>query len=151
EIVEGLGFDQRGLLAMANAGPGTNGSQFFLTFDATPWLDGAHTIFGELLEGDALLDEITRVDPQQPSAVAMTAETLDELRAKGVDLPGEGDQPVESAIEELLGTAPVAGQSFTVAGYRGVLGAVGGEPAYGFFLEPDEIQSVLVGVRPDAD
>ncbi|HZX00540.1 MAG TPA: peptidylprolyl isomerase [Trueperaceae bacterium] len=151
EIVEGLGFERRGLLAMANAGPGTNGSQFFFTFDATPWLNGAHTIFGEILQGEAVLDEITRVDPQQPSAVAMTTETLDELRAKGVDLQGEGDQTVESAIEELLGTAPVAGQSFTVAGYRGVLGAAGGEPAYGFFLEPDEIQSVIVGVRPDAD
>lgn len=151
EIVEGLGFDRRGLLAMANAGPGTNGSQFFLTFDATPWLNGAHTIFGEILEGDAVLDEITRVDPQQPSAIAMTTETLDELRAKGVDLPGDGDQTVESAIEELLGTAPVAGQSFTVAGYRGVLGAVGGEPAYGFFLEPDEIESVIVGARPEGD
>ncbi|HEX7001368.1 MAG TPA: peptidylprolyl isomerase [Trueperaceae bacterium] len=148
EIVEGLEFDRRGLLAMANAGPGTNGSQFFLTFDATPWLNGAHTIFGEVLAGDAVLDEITRVDPQQPSAVAMTTDTLDELAAKGVELPGAGDQTVASAIEEALGTAPVAGQSFTVAGYRGVLGAVGGEPAYGFFLEPDEIESVVVGVRP---
>ncbi len=148
EIVDGLEFDRRGLLAMANAGPGTNGSQFFLTFDATPWLNGAHTIFGEVLEGDAVLDEITRVDPQQPSAVALTTDTLEDLAAKGVELPGDDGQSVESAIEELLGTAPVAGQSFTVAGYRGVLGAAGGQPAYGFFLEPDEIESVIVGVRP---
>src|SRR5690606_18739927 len=151
EIVEGLTFDRRGLLAMANAGPGTNGSQFFLTFDATPWLNGAHTIFGEVLSGDAVLDEITRVDPQQPSAIALTTDTLDDLAAKGVELAGEGDQTVASAIEEALGTAPVAGQSFTVAGYRGVLGAVGGQPAYGFFLEPDEIESVVVGVRPTGE
>lgn len=44
--------DRPYLLSMANAGPGTDGSQFFLTFAATPWLDGAHTIFGEIVDGE---------------------------------------------------------------------------------------------------
>jgi peptidyl-prolyl cis-trans isomerase A (cyclophilin A) len=51
EIVKGLTFDRPGLLAMANAGPNTNGSQFFITVAATPWLNGKHTIFGEVKKG----------------------------------------------------------------------------------------------------
>ncbi|MEZ4590253.1 MAG: peptidylprolyl isomerase [Chloroflexota bacterium] len=63
EVDTGLTFDRRGLLAMANAGPATNGSQFFITFVETPWLNGLHTIFGELVEGDDVLSAITLRDP----------------------------------------------------------------------------------------
>jgi cyclophilin family peptidyl-prolyl cis-trans isomerase len=52
--------DKGGLLSMANAGPGTDGSQFFLTFVATPWLDGKHTIFGEVVEGQGTLKELEK-------------------------------------------------------------------------------------------
>lgn len=64
EVDNGLSFDRRGLLAMANAGPDTNGSQFFITFVPTTQLNGGYTIFGELVEGDAVLDALTRRDPQ---------------------------------------------------------------------------------------
>lgn len=60
-----LKFDRPGLLAMANAGPATNGSQFFFTFGATEWLNGLHTIFGEVVEGSEVLDSLTRRDPGQ--------------------------------------------------------------------------------------
>jgi len=56
-----LAFDRPYLLAMANSGPGTNGSQFFITVAATPWLNRKHTIFGEVIEGADLVDLISRV------------------------------------------------------------------------------------------
>jgi peptidyl-prolyl cis-trans isomerase A (cyclophilin A) len=54
-------FDKAGKLAMANSGPNTNGSQFFITVVPTPWLTGNHTIFGEVVEGQDIVDKITKV------------------------------------------------------------------------------------------
>jgi peptidyl-prolyl cis-trans isomerase A (cyclophilin A) len=54
-------FDKPGKLAMANSGPNTNGSQFFITVAATQWLTGNHTIFGEVVEGQDVADKITKL------------------------------------------------------------------------------------------
>ncbi len=62
EIVSSLVFDKAGKLAMANAGPGTNGSQFFITVAPTPWLNGRHTIFGEVTQGQDVVEAISKVD-----------------------------------------------------------------------------------------
>lgn len=57
-----LKHDSVGILSMANAGPNTGGSQFFITVAPTPWLDGKHSIFGNIIEGIKVIEEISKVD-----------------------------------------------------------------------------------------
>ncbi|MEF2277038.1 peptidylprolyl isomerase [Deinococcus sp. YIM 134068] len=67
EFEDEFGSDHRhsgkGILSMANRGPGTNGSQFFITFGPTPHLDGRHTVFGRVVEGLDVLDRLKRIQP----------------------------------------------------------------------------------------
>jgi peptidyl-prolyl cis-trans isomerase A (cyclophilin A) len=78
EFSPDLKHTKPGMLSMANAGPGTNGSQFFVTVAATPWLEGKHTIFGEVIEG---MDVVTKISQLKTSP---------------------GDKPVEDVVIKSL-------------------------------------------------
>ena len=67
EFQSGRRFDKPGLLAMANRGPNTNGSQYFITVIPTTWLNGKHTIFGEIVQGQDVIDRVANVIPKGPN------------------------------------------------------------------------------------
>ncbi len=72
-----LKHDKPGILSMANAGPNTNGSQFFLTHVPTPWLDGKHAVFGEIVEGLDVLMAIPARDPMLFGSPAVKLQTVE--------------------------------------------------------------------------
>ena len=81
EIDPSLRHDGPGVLSMANAGPGTNGSQFFITHVATPWLDGKHTIFGRVVEGQNVVNAIRQGDRMRSITIIRNGPLATQFRA----------------------------------------------------------------------
>ena len=142
EIHPDLRHNRPGTLSMANAGPATNGSQFFITHGATDWLDGKHTVFGYVVEGQEVVDAVAQGDAMEKveivrvgvdaeawdaSEVFTTARSAAELAAKAAQEAADaaiadlkaGAQKTESGLmyilhEEGKGPKPNAGQNVDV-------------------------------------
>ncbi len=90
EFADSLTHSKKGILSMANSGPGTNGSQFFITLKETPWLNGKHTIFGEIVKGQEIIDSLGTVETAKPGdkpVDPIILQTVSIINTSGTKIP----------------------------------------------------------------
>jgi peptidylprolyl isomerase len=137
EIAPGFSHSTAGVLSMANAGPDSNGSQFFFTLAPLPNLDGSYSIFGAVLEGLNVLDSLQPNDP------------VGLLGTQGITLDGNDRETLQGYFTRTFGALPEPAQRFALGNYDAIIGSDGSSEtlSVAFWPKSDVIQHVYIVER----